>query len=105
MKEEAFRKSGRDALTLVHGRDLTAVLTAAKKGTICGEHRNPGPTMILPLSGSLRISASALGRSLDLRRGSAAAVAPKVPHVIEARSTCAFLTLIGRWSRSASRTT
>jgi quercetin dioxygenase-like cupin family protein len=96
MREESFRKSGRDALTLVHDRGLTAVLTAAKRGTICGEHRHSGPAMILALSGSLRVSAPGPGKSLDLRSGAAAAVAPRVRHVIEARSNCAFLTLIGQ---------
>lgn len=102
MKEKAFRKSGRDALTLLHDQAVTAVLTAAKKGTVCGEHHHRGRALILALSGSLRLSAPDLNSSLDLRGRSLATVAPRVRHVIEARSDCAFLTLIGQQARRRS---
>ena len=53
--ESTFQNGDRDALTLVHGDGLTAVLTVAKRGTVCDLHHQPGPSLIVDLSGSLTV--------------------------------------------------
>jgi hypothetical protein len=41
--ESTFRESGRDALTLLHGPNLTLVPTVVRGGAACDEHRSRGP--------------------------------------------------------------
>jgi quercetin dioxygenase-like cupin family protein len=93
--ERPFRESGRSALTLVHDRTLTMVLTAARGGTTCQEHAERGPTSIVVLSGEIVITPTDSRAPIALGGGSAAALAPGIGHVITARTDSAFLTVIG----------
>lgn len=93
--ERTYRDAGRDALTLVHGEGLTAVLTVARQGTTCDEHSYPAPTLMLGLLGSLSISSPSDGGERSLREGEVIGMAPNVGHAVTAKSDCAFLTVIG----------
>jgi quercetin dioxygenase-like cupin family protein len=43
MTEEAFHTSGRNALTLIHHKNLTVVLTVMRAGAVLEEHHAPAP--------------------------------------------------------------
>ena len=60
MTEDAFQTSGRNALTLIHHKDLTVVLTVLKAGAVLQEHHAPAPVTLLPLFGEI-VLASAEG--------------------------------------------
>ena len=94
-REKSLGESGRASLTLVHGLGLTAVLTTARAGTVFDAHQAAGPTLFLVLSGELAVTAVDEGRSVLLVENDAFALGPEVPHVVEARNACAFLTIIG----------
>lgn len=94
--ERAFRDSGRDSLTLVHGPDLTLVLTVVRGGTACDEHRSPGPAAIVVLSGTLVLSGPDTDAFTVLPAGSMVAVGPGLVHVLAAENDAAYLTVIGR---------
>src|SRR5206468_2749122 len=100
--ESTFRDSGRDALTLVHGPNLTLVLTVVRGGAACDEHRSPGPAAIIMLSGALVPSSPHSGTPRTLEAGSMIAVGNTV-HVLTAKSDAVFLTIIGR-QQHAGRT-
>ncbi len=65
MREDAFDESGRNALSLVRGDEMTVVLTVMKAGAALHEHRAPGPATVVLLSGRIRISAGAEEATLE----------------------------------------
>lgn len=93
-REESLAESGRASLTLVHGPGLTTVLTVARKGTTFEEHEAGGPTLFFVLTGQLYV-APVNQRGVLLAEGDAFALGPDLRHVLEVRSECAFLTVIG----------
>ncbi len=93
MAEEAFAGSGRNALTLVRGEDLTVVLTVIREGALIHEHRAPGPATVITLSGSIRILTG--NEKMTLEHGSAVSFTADVPHAVEAGQDSAFLIVIG----------
>ena len=95
MREETFVATGRDALTLVHSEQLTAVLTVARRGTTCDAHRLPGPTIIVAITGTLTIAPGAGGHAVRIAEGDAVGLGSGIDHTVKARRDCAFLTLIG----------
>jgi quercetin dioxygenase-like cupin family protein len=97
--EESLHESGRASLTLVHGPGLTVVLTAARTRTTFEEHQAAGPTLFIVLTGSLAVMPAGQP-ALALTEGDAFALGPDVRHTLEARSNCAFLTIIGEQSSS-----
>ena len=66
MSEDAFQTSGRNALTLIHHKHLTVVLTVLKAGAVLDEHHAPAPVTLLPLFGAI-VLASAEGTQLISR--------------------------------------
>jgi quercetin dioxygenase-like cupin family protein len=95
LEEEVYQTSERDALTLVHDDGLSVVLTVAKKGAECGEHTSPEPALIISLRGEVAIKGASDAGIVYVPKDSAAALAPGVPHKLEAISDCAYLTIIG----------
>lgn len=93
MGEDAFAESGRNALSLVRGDEMTVVLTVIKSGTALHEHRAPGPATVIPLSGNIRM----LGghEKMPLEPGSAVSFTPDVLHAVKAVEESAFLIVIG----------
>jgi len=94
LREKSFAESGRASLTLVHGPGLTAVLTVARTGTVFDEHRAAGPTLFLVVTGELSV-APAGEDPVWLTDDDAYALGADVRHVVEARTECAFFTIIG----------
>src|SRR5215813_15310658 len=71
MTEDIFQTSGRNALTLIHHKNLTVVLTVLKAEAVLDEHHAPAPVTLLPLFGEI-VLASAEGTTrlaLDQRTG------------------------------------
>ena len=93
MDEDAFAESGRNALTLVRGDEMTVVLTVIRAGTALHEHRAPGPATVIPLSGNIRMLAGQ--EKMPLAPGSALSFTADVLHAVEAVEDSAFLILIG----------
>ena len=95
MTEDAFHTAGRNALTLIHHKDLTVVLTVLKAGAVLDEHHAPAPVTLLPLCGEIIFTATAGPKSLTLTQGTGAVFAAHLPHRVEARQDSAFLLVIG----------
>ena len=93
MDEDAFAESGRNALTLVRGNEMTVVLTVIRAGTALHEHRAPGPATVIPLSGNIRMSGG--HEKMPLEPGSAVSFTADVLHAVEAVEDSAFLIVIG----------
>jgi quercetin dioxygenase-like cupin family protein len=95
MTEEAFQTSGRNALTLVHHKELTVVLTVLQAGAVLQEHHTPAPVTLLPLFGEI-ILASAEGTTrLTLAQGTGAVFAAHLSPRVEARQDSAFMLVMG----------
>lgn len=95
MTADAFQTSGRNALTLVHHKDLTVVLTVLKAGAVLQEPHAPAPVTLLPLFSEI-ILASAEGQtSLTLAQGTGAVFAAHLPHRVEAQQDSAFVLVMG----------
>jgi quercetin dioxygenase-like cupin family protein len=93
MSEDAVAKSGRTALTLARGDNMTVVLTVIKAGTVIHEHQAPGPATIIVLSGSIVFSTSTERTTLE--QGSAVSFSADVLHAVEANEDSGFLIVIG----------
>src|SRR5262245_66636738 len=59
MTEDAFQRSGRNALTVIHHTHLTVVLTVLKAGAVLHEHHAPAPVTLLPSFGETVLAAAA----------------------------------------------
>jgi quercetin dioxygenase-like cupin family protein len=92
--EDVYERTGRDALTLIHGKSLTVVLTVARKGTSCDEHHVPHDALIIALDGWITIASPTRDEPLGLHPGSVAALAADVPQTITAQEDSAFLTVL-----------
>jgi quercetin dioxygenase-like cupin family protein len=99
-QEAAGRHAKRDALTLIHDENLTAVLTVARAGAECEEHFSQEPTLFIVLEGELAIESASDGGSIGLRAGSAGALARDVRHRVTASTDCAYLLVMGCQSRA-----
>ena len=95
MTEEAFQTSGRNALTLIHHKNLTIVLTVLQAGTVLDEHHAPAPVTLLPLFGEIVLASAAGTTRLTLAQGTGAVFAAHLPHRVEARQDSAFLLVMG----------
>ena len=95
MTEEAFQTSGRNALTLIHDKNLTVVLTVLKAGAVLQEHHAPAPVTLLPLFGNIVLSADEGRKSTELDAGKAGAFAAHLEHRVEASQDSAFLIVMG----------
>lgn len=93
MDEDAFAESGRNALTLVRGDEMTVVLTVIRAGTALHEHRAPGPATVILLSGNIRMLGG--DEKMPLEPGSAVSFTADVLHAVEAVEDSAFLIVIG----------
>jgi quercetin dioxygenase-like cupin family protein len=94
-EDEAFRKSGRVARTLVRGEQITAVLTAVAAGAEIREHNSIGPVLISVLSGAIVVSVEAKNAEFSLSAGSAAVLSPDCAHRVVGKTDSAFLLVFG----------
>jgi quercetin dioxygenase-like cupin family protein len=95
MTEDAFQTSGRNALTLVHHKDLTVVLTVLKAGAVLQEHHAPAPVTLLPLFGEIMLTSAEGTTRLTLDPSNAAVFAAHLPHRVEAQQDSAFILVMG----------
>jgi hypothetical protein len=86
MTEDTFQTSGRNALTLIHHKDLTVVLE---------EHHAPAPVTLLPLFGEIVLASAEGTTRLMLDQRNAAVFAAHLPHRVEAQQDSAFLLVMG----------
>ena len=93
LREATSAKSGRAALTLARGDDMTVVLTAMKAGTALQEHHAPGPATVITLSGSIIFTTSA--EKITLEQGEAVTFTADILHAVYASEDSAFLIIIG----------
>ena len=93
MREATFATSGRAALTLAHGDELTVVLTVMKAGTTLEDHRAPSPATVITLSGSIIFTTSA--EKITMEQGDAVAFTSDILHAVYASEDSAFLIIIG----------
>jgi quercetin dioxygenase-like cupin family protein len=91
--EDAYASSRKTAATLVRDDDLTVLLTTIQKGESVGEHRAPGPAIVIVLDG--RVSFLGGDSPIELGAGSVSAFASDVTHAIEAHEDSRFLVVIG----------
>ncbi len=95
MAEDVIEKTGRNALTLARGNDLTVVLMVLKDQASLHEHTAPGPITVTALSGHLAFSTATESEPMMLRTGDAAVCAAHLPHSVKALEDSAFLLVIG----------
>jgi quercetin dioxygenase-like cupin family protein len=95
MTEDAFQASGRNALTLIHHKNLTVVLTVLQAGAVLDEHHAPTPVTLLPLFGEIVLASAAGQTSLTLAQGTGAVFAAHLPHRVEAQQDSAFILVMG----------
>jgi quercetin dioxygenase-like cupin family protein len=95
MTEDVFQTSGRNALTLIHHKDLTIVLTVLKSGAVLQEHHAPAPVTLLPLFGEIILASAAGTTRLTLDHSKAAVFAANLPHRVEAQQDSAFILVMG----------
>src|SRR5262245_4365818 len=95
MTEDAFQTSGRNALTLIHHKDLTVVLTVLQAGAVLQEHHAPAPVTLLPLFGAIILASADGTPPVSLDHSKAAVFAAHLPHRVEARQDSAFVLVMG----------
>jgi quercetin dioxygenase-like cupin family protein len=95
MTEDAFQTSGRNALTLVHNKALTVVLTVLKAGAVLDEHHAPAPVTLLPLFGEIILTSAEGTTRLTLDQGTGAVFAAHLPHRVETQQDSAFILVMG----------
>ena len=103
MMEDAFGRTGHNALTLVQGEDLTVVLVVLKAQALLHDHQAPGPITVTPLSGCLEFSTAAGTEPLTLQAGDATVCSARLTHRVKALEDSAFLLVIGGKSQAATR--
>lgn len=93
IEEATAASTGRAALTLARGDDLTVVLTAMTAGTVLHEHRAPSSATVVALNGSIVFSSST--ENVRLEQGEAVVFTADVLHAVEANEDSVFLIVIG----------
>ena len=95
MTEDVFHTAGRNALTLIHHKTLTVVLTVLKAGAVLQEHHAPAPVTLLPLLGEIVLASAEETMRLTLAQGTGAVFAAHLPHRVEAQQDSAFVLVMG----------
>ncbi len=91
-KSDPWRRTGRNAKTLVKHDDFRVVLTVMKAGNCLKQHKAAGRISIQTLAGSLRLHLPA--RTVDLPAACLLALDRAIPHDVEALVESAFLLTI-----------
>ena len=93
MEEAGAATSGRAALTLARGDELTIVLTAMKAETTLEEHSAPAAATVIVLSGNIIFTTSK--EKITLEQGDNVTFTADVLHSVHASEDSAFLIVIG----------
>ena len=96
LAEDIWRRSDRNAKTLVKDQHLHITLIALKAGARLDEHQTEGPLTIHTIKGQLRVSVQ--GDAFDLGMGALLKMEAGAPHAVEAVAESAFLITVG-WPR------
>ncbi len=87
--EDAYRRDGHTARTLVREPAIRIVVVVMKAGARIAEHRAQEITSIQSLTGAVRLSLT--DRALDLAAGRVLVVPPDLRHQVEAVADSALL--------------
>lgn len=98
-REEAYRRDGHTARTLVREPDLRIVLVVMQAGARIAEHRADKTTSVHALSGHIRLRLP--DRTVDLPSGGLLVLENGLRHDVEAVEESAFLLTLGRESGSS----
>ena len=93
MSEAALTPSGRAALTLARGDELTVVLTVLKAGHKLGEHPAPAAAVVTCLGGNISFKTDA--ENITLEQGEAVVFTADILHSVYANEDSVFLIVIG----------
>ena len=100
MHEAESATSGRAALTLARGDEMTVVLVSMKAGRTLDEHSAPAAATVVALSGNILITT--MTKNLTLVQGESATFTADINHSVLANEDSAFLIIIGGNSSSDS---
>ena len=93
MREAAFKASGRSALTLARGDELTVVLTVLKAGHELAEHPAPAAAAVTCLGGNISFGTNA--DKITLEQGEAIVFTADILHSVYANEDSVLLIVIG----------
>ena len=93
MKEATLKVSGRSALTLARGDELTVVLAVLKAGHELAEHPAPAAAAVTCLGGNISFNTDA--ERITLEQGEAVVFTADVLHSVYANEDSVFLIVIG----------
>ena len=93
MEEATSATSGRAALTLARGDELTIVLTAMKSEATLEEHSAPAAATVILLSGNIIFTTS--NDKITLTQGDSVTFTADIRHNVHASEDSAFLIVIG----------
>ena len=88
-KEDAYARTGRNAITMVKHPDLRVVLTALRAKARIGGHHTEGRVTVHVLSGTLRLHVA--GKAVELAPGGLLALDRGIAHDVEAVNDAVFL--------------
>ncbi|MBX6764290.1 MAG: cupin domain-containing protein [Rubrobacteraceae bacterium] len=80
--EEAWKRGGRNAITLRKGQGMNVVLLVMRAGDVLDEHAAPGPFSLNVVSGRVRFAAA--GEEMEVGAGTLVACDAGVRHRVEA---------------------
>ncbi len=92
-REEAYRRDGHTARTLMRAPDLRVVLIAIKGGSRIAEHHANESASIHAISG--RLSLHLPGRTVELPTGQLLLLERSIKHDVEAVTDSAFVLTLG----------
>jgi len=92
-REDAYRREGHTARTLVREQDLRIVLVVMKAGARIAEHRANDTASVHTLSGHVRLELP--GKTSDLPAGRLLVLERGLRHDVEAVVESAFLLTLG----------
>lgn len=92
--EEAWKREGHSARTLVKNDSLRIVLVDMQAGTRLREHRTSSRISIQVLSGKVRVVIP--GQDLELAAGRLVALDESIPHDVQAMEPSSFLLTIAQ---------
>jgi quercetin dioxygenase-like cupin family protein len=91
---EQWSATRRGAKTLLKNNDLRIVLVVLSAGMAIHEHHAEGAISVSVAQGAIRFKAE--GKEQVLRDGGLLALAPEVPHEVEALEDCAFVLTVAQ---------
>lgn len=95
--DDAYRRDGHTARTLIREPTIRIVLVVMTAGSRIADHAVPEIASIHVISGSVRLTRS--GDAIELPAGRMLAIAPDQPHGLEALADAALVLTLARCGR------